>query len=506
MVLLNLKNGRGDKMALFRIAWRNIKEHKAKTLIIGIIITLGIMILVIGNSMMDTAARGIMNNYINNYTGHLIITGESDSALTLFGAMSIDSMTKAMPEVPHYFQVREFAESHPAVLKTSGQAAGRAQISIGEEAVSFTLLFGIDPGDYREMFPENIEIMEGEFLKEGEEGLLLSERIATLIEEDDHITVKPGDHLLLTGISSGSGAKIRELTVRGIFRFKNSNMQLDMVSLIDIDSLRSLNGMTLGAELAVTADDQEVDLIETAEDDDMFDEDSLFEGGMISEDTGSSRTEEDLLSILGDTSERARLSQTDSGAWHFLLLKLKEGADIQHVIQDFRQFFETEGILAQISGWKTAAGPIGELADTLKIVFNVIILVIACVAVIIIMNTLVISISERISEIGTMRALGAQKGFVRGMIITETILISAVFGLIGIAVGAAVLGLLGATGITAPNMFFEVLFGGKVFYPVISFMTVVQSLVIIVLIGIVSSLYPVSIALKIQPVKAIHSA
>ncbi|MBN2535697.1 MAG: ABC transporter permease [Spirochaetales bacterium] len=487
-------------MALFRIAWRNLKEHKVKTLIIGILITFGITILVIGNSMIDTAALGIEKNYIDNYTGHLIITGESDSPLTLFGAMSFDRMNERLPVIPNYFQVLEFAKTHPDVLAVSGQGTGMARISIGEEAVGFTILFGIDPGAYLEMFPGNLEFLEGGFLKQGEEGLILSERIASLIEEKENIKIRAGDHVLLTGISAGSGAKIRELTVRGIFRFISSNMQLNMVSLIDIDSLRSLNGMTLGAELVVKADDDEVDLIEQPDEDDMFGQDD-----MINSDISYSQTEEDLLSILGDTSERDKLLQTDSGAWHFLLLKLKNEASIREVTADFNRFFKEKGILEKISGWKSGAGPIGEMANTLKIIFNVVILIIACVAVIIIMNTLVISINERMFEIGTMRALGAQKGFVRGMIIMETILISIVFGAIGIMAGTAVLGLLGATGITAPNMFFEVIFGGKVFYPVISPGTIIQSMVVIILIGMISSLYPVWIALKIQPVKAIHS-
>jgi putative ABC transport system permease protein len=54
-------------------------------------------------------------------------------------------------------------------------------------------------------------------------------------------------------------------------------------------------------------------------------------------------------------------------------------------------------------------------------------------------------------------------------------------------------------------MFFEIIFGGKVLYPVISVSSVTISLIVIILIGIVASLYPVSVALKIQPVKAIQT-
>ena len=62
------------------------------------------------------------------------------------------------------------------------------------------------------------------------------------------------------------------------------------------------------------------------------------------------------------------------------------------------------------------------------------------VAVIIMMNTLVISVIERTGEIGTMRALGARKGFVWKMFLVETLTIAVVFGLIGTGLALGALG------------------------------------------------------------------
>ncbi len=64
----------------------------------------------------------------------------------------------------------------------------------------------------------------------------------------------------------------------------------------------------------------------------------------------------------------------------------------------------------------------------IRIVFSVAILIVAIVAIIIIMNTLVISVIERTGEIGTMRALGAQKPFVWLMFLVETLTVTIVFG------------------------------------------------------------------------------
>ena len=120
------------------------------------------------------------------------------------------------------------------------------------------------------------------------------------------------------------------------------------------------------------------------------------------------------------------------------------------------------------------------------------------------MNTIVISVTERIPEIGTMRAIGAQKSFIRRMIIVETLMVSVIFGIIGIALGGLVLLFLYLKGIPATNIFFQILFGGKVLHPVMSVQSLVLSLVVTATIGILASLYPVSVALKIQPVQAMQ--
>ena len=65
---------------LLRIAWRNLRKQKIKTLIVGIIMVVGIVVLVVGNSLMDSATAGIERSYTRNYTGHLIITGKHPGA------------------------------------------------------------------------------------------------------------------------------------------------------------------------------------------------------------------------------------------------------------------------------------------------------------------------------------------------------------------------------------------------------------------------------------------
>ena len=140
----------------------------------------------------------------------------------------------------------------------------------------------------------------------------------------------------------------------------------------------------------------------------------------------------------------------------FRSVRLKSESQVKAVTIQLNRFFLEEGIEAAVVDWRQASGGFGVLADTLRIVFNVAILIIAVVAIIIIMNTLVISVIERTAEIGTMRALGAQKGMIRRMFILETLSIAFVFGLIGILLGGAIIFVLNLTGIPASNTFFEI--------------------------------------------------
>ena len=206
----------------------------------------------------------------------------------------------------------------------------------------------------------------------------------------------------------------------------------------------------------------------------------------------------DYDNILGDTSVRDRLLALDTNAWHFLLL---DTADDRASAEVTAQLTSSNPDLV-VEDWRWGAGVIADLAANLRTVINAVIGVIAIVILIIITNTLVISVSERMGEIGTIRAIGGQKGFVRRMIVTEVLTITLLFGLVGMAAGALTIGVLNAVGIPASNLFLQVLFGGSVLKPVLSAFSLLVSVAAVAVIGVLASLYPTSVALRVSPVQA----
>ena len=482
---------------LLKIAFRNLKEHKTKTIIIGSIISIGIAVLILGNAFIYSSQKRLENLYIENYTGHVMITVDEDDMWLVKPPMDINEI---VPKIPEYEAVYKFIKDNPKIETLSPQISGRATVSLGEDKSGITMLFGVNPDKYLDMFPNNINILEGQFLQTGKEGIVLSKRVHSNLEDSLETKLNVGDKILLSGINSSGNRKIREVKIIGIFEFVNTNTQLDMVSFIDTENIRVLNGMTMHNESEIKWNEGEKELLGSFDEADLF---SLTDDSILTETTNTS-SNTDYDKILGD-SKSVYKTETDKGSWYYLLLKLKNNTSSKTVISQLNSYFKTQNINARASDWTSGAGMIAQITVVFQYVFIAIITVIAIVAVIIIMNTIVISVSERFKEIGTMRAIGAQKGFIRKMITWETLIISMSFGFFGIILGSVISSFISEAGIIAPNMFFKIIFGGETLNPQITFSSIVQSLGIVSVIGIISSLYPASIALKIEPVKAMQS-
>jgi ABC-type lipoprotein release transport system permease subunit len=491
---------------LVKIAYRNLREHKTKTMIIGSLIALGMVILVVGNSALDTATAGIRANYIENYTGHVVVAaaGVESPALTPDGAMQ--TFDQPVPSIPRYPEVVGFLDSYRGVRAMNPVITGMALTQIDGEGFGVMQFYGVDPVAYRSFFTDNLDLVEGSFLSPGEPGLVISEIARTMLRESSRREIGVGDSVLLTSQSKLYGTRIREIEIVGVFEFRNATLVLDFISFIDLENARVLNGMTGIADLEAVLSERERSLLGAIDEDELFG-DELFGEDLVSNASAGTTGDAlgfDLDAVIGDASERTRLSAVDENAWHYVQLKLDSEAATGRVVRDLNRRFVSEGWDLVAFEWLDGAGQIARFTFALKTVFNILVVLVAVVAVIIIMNTLVISVTERIPEIGTMRAIGAQKRFVRRMVMLETLMIAVAAGGVGVAIGAAITAVLGAVGIESTNIMLQIFMGGPVLNPVVSIGSVATSLLAMVAAGVLASLYPAAIALRIAPVTAMN--
>ena len=166
-------------------------------------------------------------------------------------------------------------------------------------------------------------------------------------------------------------------------------------------------------------------------------------------------------------------------------------ADIEQVIGENHGDEEFANVI-------TMSSIIESIQQILSIV-QVVLLSIASIALVVasigIMNTMLTSVMERTREIGIMKAIGATNQDVLFIFILEGILISIIGGMLGIA-----LGILGSRGLSA---ILTRSFGGEL-TPIITTTSVLLGLVVAVLVGMLSSLYPARKAAKMSPIEAVR--
>ena len=119
-----------------------------------------------------------------------------------------------------------------------------------------------------------------------------------------------------------------------------------------------------------------------------------------------------------------------------------------------------------------------------------------------VMNIMLVSVDERIREIGLRRALGAKKRHIQMQFLAETLMIMLLGGAIGIILAYAIAAAVGTLPMMGP--LFEDDSGKADIHLKISFLTVFISSMVLLLVGVISGLVPALRASKLDPVEALR--
>jgi len=236
----------------------------------------------------------------------------------------------------------------------------------------------------------------------------------------------------------------------------------------------------------------------------VIDEEDLFSEPAVSAVT-SDTPRVNLGDLLSTGIGQRTAEVPDAQAWQMVTLQLKPGVLAETAQAQLNSALQEAGFEVKVQDWVAGAGNTAQTVLALKQAFAVVIFIIILVAIFIVMNALMISISERTTEIGTMRALGARKKLVRNLILWEVFFLALAAGVVGVVVAAVVVGILFLTGIPIPSGFLQLLFASDQVRPFLTLGGTMQGWLGLLSIGLLAGWYPANTALRLSPLKAIQA-
>lgn len=506
---------------IFRLALRNLTEHKSKTIIIALFLIFGVAIVILGNSFLESVNKGLEKDFRANYTGDFAISiiPEKGSTIDIFevNTTNFDGEIPQIPALPDLEKVQEIVNEQKGIKKQTKQISAQVLVTKGLEVdlsnldddlgimdLPVAMLFAGEENSYWDVFPD-LHLIEGNYPQAGTNEIIIDYRIQRNVEKTFHEPLNIGDEILILG--ANTNGIIREGKVVGIFKPANENSAMFQVIYCNPSLARAFANLTYAANFTQDLPNS-VDLgISELSEDDLFggfDDDLFGDFDVIDENTDILRENTtDFSDILGDTSLRDELNKTDDGAWNFIIGKVEHPRQADKIISELNKKFAEAGLNVHAMNWKQAAFSYSATVEGIGFIFNLLIIILAVVVFIIIMNTMTVSIIERTAEIGTMRAIGAEKKFVLKLFFTESVSLTFVSSVIGIILAFIIMIIFNACNIVITNEIAKMILGGGLLHFSPTPLIIILTILIALTGSVLSNIYPVKSALKITPLKAL---
>jgi putative ABC transport system permease protein len=146
-----------------------------------------------------------------------------------------------------------------------------------------------------------------------------------------------------------------------------------------------------------------------------------------------------------------------------------------------------------VSSQQDALSAVTQVTDTLTIFLGGIAGISLAVGGIGIMNIMLTTVTERTREIGLRKAVGARRRDILVQFLVESMVLSLLGGLIGVAVGWTIAHLIG-----------QVQLGGNAITPVVGLDSVLLATLFSMAVGLFFGIYPATRAARLQPVEALR--
>ncbi|MBB3188157.1 ABC transporter permease [Microbacter margulisiae] len=199
-------------------------------------------------------------------------------------------------------------------------------------------------------------------------------------------------------------------------------------------------------------------------------------------------------------SDICRLTGLDGTSAHEIAIILDNNKNTHTVMQQLKA--KLPGL--NIQDWTQISPEAGYLVSAMNqylMIFMLVILLALCFGIV---NTMLMVVLERVKEIGMLMAVGMSKAKIFFMIMLETVYLSTTGGIAGILIGFILCKHLGKVGLNLyfwKDVYASVGYSSLI-YPKIDLQMGIVIAILVIITGILASLYPAYKALKLNPAEA----
>jgi putative ABC transport system permease protein len=491
---------------VLKLAFRNLIRNLRRLRPMIIVLGLSFFLLFTANAILEFIDGTFSGTYVDNLTGHLSVSANSEESFTLFGAESLLVGEYLVPPViDEYENLTAALDGSADVADYTSLVTSAARLEIGGRRAN-QILFGVDFDDYRAFFPE-LELTAGRFPATGEAGILIQDSLyRSLLAGSDGQVI--GEPVLLTTAYETSFT-IREVVIAGAYRYPVEDDLLSRIALVDADTARSLNGFVYGAADQADLGEAEQGLLDTSLDDLFADPFSDAEEAPAAGDPGAEGAAatgslfDSIDSLFAEPAEDDAPAGAAplSNAWNFLLIRTPEGTSLSAGAAVVRTAI-ADNPAYLVRDWRRTIGGTVLLVWFIRIVLNIGIAFVIFGASAVTLNAIVLSVLERAKEIGTMRAVGATKGKVALLFSLEIMMIISGTALLGILGGIGAAALINSSQLVIDNQYIYLLFGGNPIRASVSSTLVTAHVLAAFALAALALIYPMRKVLNMSPVRA----
>lgn len=327
--------------------------------------------------------------------------------------------------------------------------------------------------------------------------------------------VRVGDELPISAFTRSGYVRGVNVRIYGTFEFQGleKSTVASSFSLMDLMTFRDLYGFLTPeqqAELAQLEQASGVRQVDRARaEEDLFGEGATLETTQTAR--GGADVEQALKGVAG-TRGRDELKnrvytqeEIEGGVVLNAAILLKDPRKLSQTMSELRAKANAAGLPLRIITWQQASGQVGQFVQTARLVLYLCVFIIFVVALVIINNAMMMATLQRVREVGTLRAIGAQRTFVRAMVLVETLLLGLLYGTAGALCGGAAVWVLHRVGIPATQERLYFFFSGPELHPTLRTSNLVTAFVIVLVVSALSTFYPALLATRVSPLQAMQT-